>query len=140
MSDKDSSKQAKTLGLLRWVQTTFMVAAVFLFWLLDKTLVLIWRLVSDTWTTLPEVDTISVYLTIVAAVAAAIVARVLYVNEKINRLSHEVIGELVKVTWPSRDEVSVSTVVVIITSIIASIILGTFDAIWSAVTDLIYKV
>lgn len=140
MSEKDSSKQAKTLGLLRWVQTTFMVTAVFLFWLIDKTLVLIWRLVADTWTTLPEVDTISIYLTVAAGAAAVLIARVLYVNENINRLTHEVIGELVKVTWPTRDEVSISTVVVIITSIIASIILGTFDAIWSAVTDLIYKV
>ncbi len=140
MGENDSGKQAKTLGLLRWVQTTFMVTAVFLFWLIDKILVLIWRLVADTWTTLPEVDTVSIYLTVAAAVVAAFIGRLLYVNEKINRLSHEVIGELVKVTWPSREEVSVSTVVVIITSIIASIILGTFDAIWSAVTDLIYKV
>ena len=140
MSENDSSKKAKTLGLLRWVQTTFMVATVFLFWLIDKIFVLIWRLVADTWTTLPEVDTISVYITAASAVAAALIGRFLYVNEKVNRLSHEVIGELVKVTWPSRDEVSVSTVVVIITSIIASIILGTFDAIWSTVTDLIYKV
>lgn len=140
MSENDSSKQSKTLGLLRWVQTTFMVATVFLFWLLSKIFVLIWRMVADTWTTLPEVDSVSVYLTFASAIAAVIIGRVLYLNEKINRLSHEVIGELVKVTWPSREEVSVSTVVVIITSIIASIILGAFDAIWSAVTDLIYKV
>ncbi|MBN1655139.1 MAG: preprotein translocase subunit SecE [Deltaproteobacteria bacterium] len=117
-----------------------MVVAVFLFWLLDKTVALIWRLVADTWTTLPEVDTVSIYITIFSAAAAAALGRYLYVNQKINRLSHEVIAELVKVSWPTREEVSVSTVVVIITSIIASIILGTFDAIWSTITDLIYKV
>ena len=34
----------------------------------------------------------------------------------------------------------VSTVVVIVTSLIAAVIIGTFDAAWSAITDLIYKV
>jgi preprotein translocase subunit SecE len=140
MGEQDSSKQVKTLGLLRWVQMTFMAAAVFLFWLLDKTVVLLWKIGSDTWTKLPEVDRVSIYITIASGIVAALITRVLYRNEKLNRLSHDVIGELVKVSWPSREEVYVSTIVVIITSIISSIILGVFDTIWSAVTDLIYKV
>ena len=41
--------------------------------------------------------------------------------------------------WPSRKETSASTIVVIITSIIAAGILGAFDAVWSTITDLIYK-
>jgi preprotein translocase subunit SecE len=140
MGEQDSSKQVKTLGLLRWIQMTFVAAAVFLFWLLDKTVVLLWKLASDTWTMLPEVDRVSIYLTVASGIIAALITRALYANEKLNRLSHDVIGELVKVSWPTRDEVYVSTIVVIITSIISSIILGVYDAIWSAVTDLIYKV
>ena len=75
-----------------------------------------------------------------AAVVSIVITVVLYRHETVSRVSHEVVGELAKVSWPTRDEVQVSTVVVIITSIIASIIVGSFDAAWSAITDLIYKV
>ena len=76
----------------------------------------------------------------VAIVAASVSTFVLYRHPTVSRVSHEVVGELAKVTWPNRDEIRVATVVVIITSIIASAIVGAFDAAWSAITDLIYKV
>jgi preprotein translocase subunit SecE len=140
MTQKDADLQPKTLGLLRWVQCAFMAAAVFLFWFLDKIAVLLWGMLSDVWMSLPEAESVSTIITAASgAVAAAVVWR-LYVDERVNRLAHEVVGELSKVTWPSRREVSYSTVVVIITSIIAAVILGTFDAVWSAITDLIYTV
>ena len=50
----------------------------------------------------------------------------------------EIVVELSKVTWPTRKELSASTVVVIILSVIASIILGLFDFFWAWCTDLIY--
>ena len=62
------------------------------------------------------------------------------VRRAVIRISHEIVGELAKVTWPSREETQVSTIVVIVTSIIAAIIVGSFDAVWSTITDLIYKV
>jgi preprotein translocase SecE subunit len=53
-------------------------------------------------------------------------------------LSDEVIIELRKVSWPTREETYYSTLVVIITVLIMAAILGLFDAIWLKVTNLIY--
>ncbi|MGC8926796.1 MAG: preprotein translocase subunit SecE [Myxococcota bacterium] len=53
-------------------------------------------------------------------------------------LSDEVIIELRKVSWPTRQETYYSTLVVIITVLIMAAILGLFDAIWLKVTNLIY--
>lgn len=53
-------------------------------------------------------------------------------------LSDEIIIELRKVSWPTREETYYSTLVVIITVLIMSAILGLFDAIWLKVTNIIY--
>ena len=125
----ENHEQAKTLGLQRWVLMAFVAAGALLFWLTDKVVVMAWSKVAE-----PS--------TLLASAAAALVAVVatirLYNNESINRLSYEVVGELSKVTWPSRKETQVSTGVVIVTSVIAAAILGVFDLIWSTVTDYIY--
>jgi preprotein translocase SecE subunit len=47
---------------------------------------------------------------------------------------------LFRSTWPSRDETYVSTVVVLVTSVVAAIYTGVFDALWSALTDFVYTV
>jgi preprotein translocase subunit SecE len=72
------------------------------------------------------------------AIAALVVGVSLYLNDRIHGLATDVAGELKKVTWPTRKETQAATVVVIVTVIIAAIILGVFDAIWSATTDSIY--
>ncbi|MDH5672102.1 MAG: preprotein translocase subunit SecE [Myxococcales bacterium] len=123
--------KARKLGLIRWVQVAYMVFALFSLWLFDKVATIAWGMFAE-----PDSNVV----TLGAAVVAAALTLHLYRHEKINRLTHDVVGELSKVTWPSRDETTNSTVVVIITSIIAALILGGFDAVWSAITDLIYKV
>ena len=81
-----------------------------------------------------------VAVTAAAAILAAGTTLTLYRQEKVARVANEVVGELAKVTWPSRTETQVSTIVVVVTSLIAAAIVGVFDAAWSAITDLIYKV
>ena len=54
------------------------------------------------------------------------------------KLADEVVAELSEVTWPTRDETYTSTVVVIITSLVAAVFTGTFDALWSALTNIVY--
>jgi len=122
---------AKTLGLARWVQLAFMGFAVVLLLIFDKTITIAWDKFAE-----PDpllVSTLAVVLATLCSVFA-------YRHATVNRVANEVVGELAKVSWPTREEVQVSTLVVIVTSIIASVIVGTFDAAWSAVTDLIYKV
>ena len=121
----------RTLGLARWVQLAFMALAVILLWVFDKIVTIVWDKFAE-----PK----PVLVTLAAGALAMATTIALYRHPKVSRISHEVVGELAKVTWPNRDEIRISTIVVIITSIIASAIVGAFDAAWSAITDLIYKV
>jgi len=125
------TQSPKTLGLERWVQMAFLSFGVLTIWVLDKVIALVWDRFAEP---PPEL------VTVVAAVIGAAITMVLYRNPKVSRVSHEVVGELAKVSWPSRKETQVSTIVVIVTSLIAAVIVGAFDAAWSAITDLIYKV
>lgn len=55
---------------------------------------------------------------------------ILFRHRKVNEVMDEVVAELKKVTWPSRDDVVKSTTVVMICIVIASGIIATFDVIW----------
>ena len=57
---------------------------------------------------------------------------------RIRRYIEESYSELKKVTWPTSKEVRSATTVVILISIIAAVILFTFDMAWSSLTELIY--
>ena len=63
----------------------------------------------------------------------------LWFNKEINRLGLEIASELRNVTWPTWPETRVSTIVVVVTTLVVSLILGLFDAIWGAVTTVIYR-
>ncbi len=56
------------------------------------------------------------------------------------QLANEVVDELAKVTWPTREETGNATVVVIVTVIVCSAYLGIFDAVWLSVTNWILGV
>jgi preprotein translocase subunit SecE len=124
-------QQPKTLGLGRWVQMTFIAFGLLLLWIFDKIITIVWDRFAE-----PR----PVLVTLSAAALSTAATLLLNRNAKIHRLVQEVIGELAKVSWPSRKETQISTVVVIVTSIIAAAIIGSFDAAWSKITDLIYKV
>ncbi len=56
-------------------------------------------------------------------------------NDNIRTLSNEVVDELSKVTWPTREETGQATIVVVVTVLICSAFLGLFDAVWLWLTD-----
>ena len=60
-----------------------------------------------------------------------------YKHPRLHELSVEVVDELSRVTWPTKEETGHSTIVVIVTVIICSLYLGVFDAVWLWVTDTI---
>lgn len=119
-----------SLGLTRWVQYVFVVTAAFFLWFLDKVATLVWQNFAE-----PP----AVVLTALSAVIAIGATIALYRNERAHSLVIDVVTELAKVTWPSRRETYASTIVVIVTSLIAAAIVGAFDFVWSFVTDLLYK-
>jgi len=130
-ASEDLGASKKTLGVERWVQLAFMVAALLLVWVYDHLINAVWYLFAD-----PS-ETIA---TLAAVAAGIITAIMLYRHQPSYSLTHEVAEELSKVTWPTRKETSSSTIVVVVASIIAAFVLFMFDTVWAAVTDLVYKV
>ena len=126
---------AEPLGIERWVQFAFIALAAILFWVFDKVFLALVEIVGEFFD-LPEVQ--PGIISVAAAVAGVLVALYYYKKHDTNRFTSEVVGELQHVTWPDREETWKQTVVVIITSIIASIVLFVFDQAWSHLTDLIY--
>ena len=129
--DTQTSGDNRILGLTRWVQAVFLVLFLCFFWLLDK-------LVTLGWSTFAEPNEIG--SSAIAAVVAGFAVWGLYRHPRIQAWTNEVVAELARVAWPTRRETTASTIVVIVASLVAAAILGGFDAAWSAITDLIYKV
>lgn len=130
MEETEEYEEAKTLGLERWVQFAFVAIAGLTFFIGDKLISFVWSYFAT-----PQ----DLVVTGAAAILGILTGFLLYRHPKVRPLADEVAGELSKVTWPSRRETWYSTIVVIVTSIIASVYLGLFDTLWSAFTDLIYS-
>jgi len=136
--EQDKARPTGTLGVERWVQFSYAACAITLAWFLIKLGGATWTLLADTVDTVPEAnDTI---IAVAAGGIAFIAAVATYRSKKIHTFVVEVCVELSKVTWPSRKETWSQTIVVIIVSIIAAVILGVFDAVWAQITDFIYDV
>jgi preprotein translocase subunit SecE len=121
----------RTLGLERWVQIGFMVVALLFVWLSGNLINTIWFAFAD-----PD-DSIVTVASVIVGIMGAIA---FYRYPPAHSLANEIADEMSKVSWPTRKETSNSTVVVVITSIVSALMLFVFDTIWSAVTDLVYKV
>lgn len=134
----DLSPITGMMGIERWVQFAFIAFGFVLFGLADRLIGFVWDVVARTWGSVPQPD--STLISVIAAVVGIATALWLYRDQKINQFANEVAGELSKVTWPTRDETYYSTMVVIVTSVVAAVYTGAFDAAWSAFTDLIYNV
>jgi preprotein translocase subunit SecE len=131
-ADEEASEADKpSFSVERWVQLSFIAAGLMFVWLYDHLIAAIWYLFTD-----PD-ETI---VTVAAIAAAAVTTVVLSKQPVIRSTVHDIVDELSKVSWPSRQETSSSTVIVVVTSVVAAIMLFLFDSVWSAVTDLVYKV
>jgi preprotein translocase subunit SecE len=78
-------------------------------------------------------------LTAIAVGAGLLSAFLLWRHQPTFAKAQEITLELKKVTWPTRKETSAATMVVIVTVIIAAVLLGIFDIIWSWATGLLYS-
>ena len=72
---------------------------------------------------------------VVVGFAAMMVA---WKNVTLRTLAMETIEELAAVTWPSKDETTTATVVVLATAIIASVVIFAMDRFWNWITNVIY--
>lgn len=56
-------------------------------------------------------------------------------RQKIVNYYHEVVSEMGKVNWPSRDELKTSTIIVLVVTIIFAVFIGAFDWVLSQIVQ-----
>lgn len=127
----DTLAVTSMLGPERWVQFGFIALGFVLFFVVDKVTTLVWEQFAEPD---PMITTVS------AGIVGLLGAFFAYRHPQSRKLADEVVGELSEVTWPSRDETYVSTIVVVVTSVVAAVYTGVFDALWSAITDYVYTI
>ena len=113
------------------VHLMFLIGATVLFFLTKWTIDWLWGYFG---TGVPG----ELFMTGTAMLVAVGTAIFLYRHDRVHTLANEVAAELKKVSWPNAKEVRAATMVVIVMAIIAAVILGVFDFIWSNLTELVY--
>jgi preprotein translocase SecE subunit len=73
-----------------------------------------------------------------AALIGAASALYYWRRTRARQLAEEVATEMSKVTWPTRNEVTSGTVVVIVTTVISTVFFALMDKFWGFVTNLVY--
>jgi preprotein translocase subunit SecE len=135
MKDKKQAAAPTSFGLMKYVHIMFLAGMVVVGWLLVMVVESLWTTLNLRFTAVPAP---SLWMTLlIGGGASAVLTVYLWRHPRVNRLAVEIVTELSKVNWPTRKELSVSTVVVIVVSVIAAIILGLFDMFWSWFTTLI---
>lgn len=76
--------------------------------------------------------------TVIALASAVLLFFGLLKNSRVVAYADEVIGELVKVTWPDREETTNSSMVVVVATVIFSGSLAIFDLVWANVTEFLF--
>lgn len=130
MATKNQGAAPTAIGLSRYVHVGFLLAGVVVWYVASKIIDLVWNLL---WAS----NDLVVFA--IAAVIAGGATLYAYRHPQLSALAKEIATELSKVTWPTRKETSAFTVTVIVTTIIAAIILGFYDAFWSMLTGLVYR-
>jgi preprotein translocase subunit SecE len=137
---------AASLGTTRYVMAGFFAAGMLGTYVLARALHGLWSLVATKdWfhRTFPQVagiadDTMTTYAFIFAGVVGVIFVFRTYRKPEVKEWSNEVATELTKVKWPTKKEVSNSTVIVIVASLLATVYLALLDRLWMFVTGLVY--
>lgn len=130
MTTNDQQEAAQELGVQRWVQFSYLVGGLVLFWLLRNVIHSVWDQFAE-----PQTATVQA----AAVIGAVVAAFALYKNPATNKFTTDVAVELARVVWPTRPETWSQTVVVVIFSVLAALILGVMDQGVGWVTDsLIY--
>ncbi len=113
------------LGVQKYLYTGYFVAACVLAFLTS-------HLVEAVW---PGHENIASPIGAVVGLVAMFIA---WKNIRLRTLAMETIEELAAVTWPTKDETSTATVVVLATTVVASVVIFAMDRFWNWITNVIY--
>jgi preprotein translocase subunit SecE len=134
------------LGATRYVLAGFFAAGMAIAFLVTNVLSGAWnRLADNPWvarhapilTRIAEDDR-PTYTAVVGAAMGVSTAVYAYRREDVRAWTSEVAAELAKVSWPSKKEVTNSTMIVIAASAFATVFLALLDRFWGFVTNLVY--
>lgn len=75
--------------------------------------------------------------TLIALAAFGATAFGLVRSKRAVSFTDEVIGELARVTWPTRDEAMRATATVVLTTLFVAALLGAYDLLWKNVADIV---
>jgi preprotein translocase subunit SecE len=134
------------LGSTRYVMAGFFAAGMAVAFLVSKILNATWnKLTNNVWVSehAPLLSRLSeddrpTYTMIIGAIAGVAAAFYAYRRPDIRTWTNEVASELGKVSWPTKKEVTNSTMVVVVTSAFATVYLALMDRFWGFVTNLVY--
>ncbi|MBI4820226.1 MAG: preprotein translocase subunit SecE [Deltaproteobacteria bacterium] len=135
--DQAVQSTAAPLGVQRYVVTAYLIIGVITWVTLAKFLGLVLETagVGD-----PAILGSNFKVsTLIGVFAAGGLTFAAYRHEKLMQFSAEVVGELKKVTWPTREETYVHTRVVIVTALLMAGIMWFYDQVWAQITGVIYK-
>jgi len=138
---------ARQLGADRYVMAGFFALAILGGYVLGKTTQSIWaNLSSRDWfnQSVPLLASVadeartSISMAFGGLVALVLVLRT-YRRPDVREWTDEVASELMKVKWPTKKDVTNSTLVVIAASSFATLYLALLDRLWSFVTSIVYR-
>lgn len=138
---------ARQLGADRYVMAGFFAFAILSGYVLGKTIQTIWSDLSGRdWfnQALPSVASVAEESrTTVAMVLGGLISVVVvfrtYRRPDVRTWTDDVASELMKVKWPTKKDVTNSTLVVIAASSFATLYLALLDRLWSFVTSIVYR-
>lgn len=136
IEDATAGEASLQMGTQRYVYAAFMAGALAIALLGSKIGHAGWFRLSQ-WK--PEIGEPKDELVMpVAAAIGAVAALYYWKKESSRQYVTEVADELSKVTWPSKQEVTSSTSVVIVTTLLATLFFALMDRFWGFVTNLVY--
>jgi preprotein translocase subunit SecE len=134
------------LGVQRYVFSAFSAVGIIVAYVIGQLLFTLWANFANrdffalnlpTLAAVPD-DSKETYALLVAGVLTLGYVFRAYRKPDVRQWADDVAGELVKVKWPSRKEVTSATIVVLTTSAIATLYLFVLDQFWSFLTNLVY--
>jgi preprotein translocase subunit SecE len=144
-AELDSSVPTQ-LGATRYVLAGFFAAGMGVAYVVSKVLTGTWnKLADNAWVAshapflsrIAEDDRPS-YTMLVGAALGIFTTVYAYRRPDVRTWTNEVASELAKVSWPTKKEVTNSTMVVIAASTFATVFLALLDRFWGFVTNLVY--
>ncbi|SRR5258708_6037089 len=134
------------LGATRHVLAGFFAAGIAVAYVVSKVLAGTWnRLADNNWVAqhAPFISRIAederpTFTALVGLAVGISLAVYAYRRPDVRTWTSEVAAELAKVSWPSKREVTNSTMVVIAASTFATVFLALLDRFWGFVTNLVY--